>query len=120
MSQQAVLSDVSADFGNDLGQEMQLEHFVPTHYTLELRSEEGMDVMLSLANQNISDDPFDAETGTIAKFTIPHMKTVVEMPKLQFGENKTVGTIHMRFRSDEAEIVANPRSAAAQEEEEGK
>ena len=42
MSEQAVLTDVMADFGNDLGCEVPLAHFVPTHYTLEIRSEDGL------------------------------------------------------------------------------
>ena len=42
MLQQAVLTDVMADFGNDLGCEVPLAQFVPTHYTLEIRSEDGL------------------------------------------------------------------------------
>jgi hypothetical protein len=42
MLEQAVLTDVMADFGNDLGCEVPLAHFVPTHYTLEIRSEDGL------------------------------------------------------------------------------
>jgi hypothetical protein len=115
MRHQTILSDIAADFGDDLGLHFPLEHFVPTKYGIDIRSEDGMEVVLSLAHKNVSDCPFDEDTGTMGVLRIPHLKTSVEMPKLKYGENVTEGTVRIRMRSDEEEAESNPRGQLARD-----
>ena len=54
--------------------------------------------VLSLADHNVSDLPFDNETGTQGKLHVPHLKCLVDLPKINYGENVSVGNIYLRLR----------------------
>ena len=107
MADHRVLTDVAADWGDsELGAPQTLEQFVPTRYSIDLRSQNGATIFLNLAPGNVSDVPFDMDTGTLGVIRVPHLKCEVDMPRTRFAEPCSEGTVLLRFRGDHEERLA--------------